>query len=442
VSLTANPRGHWLASLALGAAVLAVLNAVFLLALVAVQHLDGAAMERSLLRSVERGEIALEPWPRMRVGPRTFVLDRYTDCLALSTAIDGTEPSALRRAVEARILSEQIANPCEHLIGHLTGRTAWTGAPYFRYWHGTQVYLRPLLLRWDVGTIRRVNYAVAGACFAVFAAAVFATLPWPAAAALLALLLALTDAVVVPQVTAHVAGVIVTLLTGAAALVALRRRPVDGWRTLRWIALLSGATFNFVDFLVNPPFTPALLAFLALAAWTWHGGGPGTPREQLREVALIVGTWFAAYATTWTAKWAIAAAVLGPRQVIGDILYAAHRRAAGDVDGAPVGIGTATLDNLATIGWSATAAVSIAIVVGLAALLALHGDVRRRLAQFSVLASPALVPLLWLEALRNHSVIHSWFTYRNGALSLIIPAVAVVLLFARARADLSRGDSP
>jgi hypothetical protein len=434
----ASRRRHRLAGLAFGAAAIAVLNAAFLLALVAVQHLDGAAMERSLLRSVERGDIALEPWPQLTVGPRTFTLDNYTDCLALSTAIDGGEASALRRAVEARILSEQIRNPCEHLIGHLAGRAAWTAAPYFRYWHGTQVYLRPMLLYRDLGTIRRVNYAITGACFALFATAAVMTLPWSAAAALLALLLALTDAVVMPLVTAHVAGVIVTLLTCTAALAALRLRPIEGWRPLRWIALVSGAVFNFVDFLVNPPFTPALLAFVVLAAWTWRGGSPGTAREQIREAAWIAGTWFAAYAATWTAKWMIAAAVLGPRQVVGDILYAAHRRATGDAGGPPVAIGDATLANLAMIGWTEVATVAIVTVAGLAALLARHGDIRRRLAQFGVLSSPALIPLLWMETLRGHSVEHALFAYRSAALSLIVPAVAVIVLWASARADASR----
>jgi hypothetical protein len=90
--------------------------------------------------------------------------------------------------------------------------------------------------------------------------------------------------------------------------------------------------------------------------------------------------------------------------------------------------------------WLASLALGAAVLAAL--LLARHGDVRHRLAQFGVLASPALVPLLWLEALRNHSIVHALFAYRSAALSLIIPAVAVVLLWARARADLSRGDSP
>jgi hypothetical protein len=434
----ATPGRRRLAQLAAGALVLALLNAAFLAVLVLVQQLDGAPMEQSLRRSAERGQISLDPWPQVRAGPRSFTLDQYTDCLAYSTAVDGPEPSPLRRAVQARILSETAANPCEHLIRHLTERAPWTAEPYFRYWHGYQAVLRPLLRHWDVGTIRRVNYALAGAGAIAFAAALFASLPWTAAAALLALLLALTDALVVPLVAAHVAGMVVTLLTCTAALLALRRPPDEHRRRLLWIALVSGAVFNFVDFLINPPFAPTLLAFLALATWTWRGGGPGRgARGQLREASLVVATWFAAYAATWAAKWAVAAAILGPKEVLADILYAAHRRATGDVAGAPVRLGAAAVENFAMVGWTPVAAVAIATAAALALLLARYGDAGQRLARFGVLCAPALIPLLWLETLRSHSVEHALFAYRSAALSLVLPLVAVTLLWSEARRERS-----
>jgi hypothetical protein len=435
----ATPGRRRLARLAIGALVLALLNSAFLLVLVLVQQLDGAPMEQSLRRSAERGQISLDPWPQVRAGPRTFTLDQYTDCIAYSTAIDGPEPSPLRRAVEARILSVANPNPCEHLLRHLTERAPWTAEPYLRYWHGYQAVLRPLLRHWDVGTVRRVNYALAGAAAVAFAAALFASLPWTAAAALLALLIALTDALVVPLVTAHVAGMVVTLLTCTAALLALRRPPDENRGRLLWIALVSGAVFNFVDFLVNPPFAPTLLAFLALATWTWHGNGPGRGgRGQLREATLVVATWFAAYAATWAAKWAVAAAILGPSEVLGDVLYAAQRRTTGDVAGAPVQLGAAAVENFAMIGWTPVAAVAIVTAAALALLLARYGAAGPRLARFGVLCAPALIPLLWLETLRSHSVEHALFTYRSAALSLVLPLVAVTLLWSKARRERSR----
>jgi uncharacterized membrane protein len=94
------------------------------------------------------------------------------------------------------------------------------------------------------------------------------------------------------------------------------------------------------------------------------------------------------------------------------------------------------MENLAMIGWPLVAVVSVATVVGLAALLVLHGDARRRLQQFGVLASPAVVPLLWMETLRSHSVEHALFAYRSVALALIVPLVAVILLWTRARREV------
>ena len=43
-----------------------------------------------------------------------------------------------------------------------------------------------------------------------------------------------------------------------------------------------------------------------------------------------------------------------------------------------------------------------------------------------IIAAPALLPLLWFEVLRNHSLVHVLFVYRSLAVSAGIVAVALL----------------
>ena len=44
-----------------------------------------------------------------------------------------------------------------------------------------------------------------------------------------------------------------------------------------------------------------------------------------------------------------------------------------------------------------------------------------------IIASPAVIPLVWYEILKNHSQVHVWFTYRSIALVIGIVAAAAVI---------------
>lgn len=416
---------------------LVALNAVFLILMVAVQSLDTSKIQARLRQDVLSGGLGPSNYVP---GPYGHHLDMYTECIALSA---GTIPpgntSALTRALEHPFVSGMVgggSDPCGALATHLRDeRVAVQIEPYMRYWHGYDVYLRPMLrLGIPQKLVRYLNLVVVTVLCIGLMHAFAQLLPLPVMASLLVTFFLTADLFAVPLVTAHAVGLMVCLATAWVAAAYLRFRP-DDIGGVRWIAVFSGAVFAFVDFLVNPPLTPALLMFVVIAVTRWNR--PDASARSLLLSSSSVGlTWFVSYATTWAGKWIASGLVLGPQMVFDEVFANILKRTVGNPHSelqrtVPWHIGAPTLANIEVLSWTLLA-LFLAAAAAMLATAAIRGRFSsERARDFLVVASPALVPVLWLELLRNHSLVHSLFVFRNLGLSLgIIVAAAMFVLLA------------
>jgi hypothetical protein len=80
-----------------------------------------------------------------------------------------------------------------------------------------------------------------------------------------------------------------------------------------------------------------------------------------------------------------------------------------------------------------TPPVLVAIVAGVAVTWR-RGDHRATWPTRLIIAAPALIPLIWFEVLRNHSLVHPLFVYRSLAVSAGIVALALLVGSASLRA--------
>ena len=86
-----------------------------------------------------------------------------------------------------------------------------------------------------------------------------------------------------------------------------------------------GSGFNFIDFLVNPPLMPMLIAFFVLLSERRDAG-------MLAFAAVLA--WFGGYAETWLAKWAIAyLSAANPAAVVSDVIGTIEIRTVGAFNG-------------------------------------------------------------------------------------------------------------
>lgn len=185
------------------------------------------------------------------------------------------------------------------------------------------------------------------------------------------------------------------IFAGASLFAAARQRD---WppRGLIVLSDVLGSGFNFIDFLINPPMMPMLIAFFVLL----------TDRRNAGLLALAaVFAWFGGYAETWLAKWVLAYLALpGSSAVVSDIFSNVANRTGGVV-------------------------VPLLIVAAIAHYAATISRVAWRRALW--LCSPVLVTVLWFEALSSHTQFHLTVSSRSAAAALAIMLSAMVVSMSR-----------
>ncbi|WP_448031556.1 hypothetical protein [Bradyrhizobium liaoningense] len=319
--------------------------------------------------------------------------DRFTDCYSLGEGMQPGKSAIYEGIMAPRPASDRHA--CDDLERAAADPNSVNWQQYARYWHGYRIYSAPLASLVPILLLKFVNLA-ALTCVAVFFVVQADRLigTWPTIW-LCAPVLFLSDFVRIWHVTPHTVSTAVIL--GGAGLFAWMIRNKSSDRALIVLAAVFGSLFNFVDFLVNPPWMPMLLAFFLVASGR---------RQSL--ALLCVGSWFASYAMTWAAKW-LAAYLADPSfDIASDVFGAATFRIAGDYA------------KVSHIPLAATAKVFLNgfLSWGVVLFIPLLIFFRIRTAPQRLTVWPALIPVAWFEILSNHSQIHAPFVSRSAAAAL------------------------
>jgi len=331
------------------------------------------------------------------------------DCIALAI---GLEPGGLglhNAIMAARPLSE--GTPCDSLPATIAQKPGVTWLPYPRYWHGYRVVLDPLTAWLPMYPVRYLMLASIIAALTWFAFELRFLVGADATLALIVPTVVLTDLWISWNYAAQTIDIIVIFAGSAVA----ARKARDGDSNLILVAAVFGSLFNYVDFLINVPWQPMLIAFVALAA-----------RRRAPEILAIVVAWFGAYALTWASKWAIAVAAGASWRDIFDVIT---YRLNGDAPGYVQHHFLAPTRKVLNYLYHETRSAMLFLVLLPTLLLpTLLVPVRWQYARrFSILSSPLLIPFVWFEVLSNHTQIHTWMVYRTAASCFGILIAAAII---------------
>lgn len=433
------------------------LQAVFFGLTVAAAAVPSTAVLSSLATAAAEGRWNAVDFPSDGIGhvtPRhafAGVSDSYTECIAMTAGVSADVDDQLDPVT--RSLSWPHLGTCSNaypaIQSLIAGENADQGYYYNRYWIGSAVISRPLLVLGGLGAVR----VAAAAIFLVgliTASVAFArrTSWWIPTLLFVPLLLSTNIVTQTLDSYPHVLAMGVGLL-GAALGVRLGREPAPA---IVAFALIAGGTFNFVDFLLNPPVAWSL--FVAgvivgrLARDRWS--------VSLRSVGAALGAgtvgWMLGYLLTWATRWLLAVVAFG-QSALDEIVGSIFIRLSGE-NGALVipGITMPTRRNVSFWIDTIPTAPMVATIFGAATVVALVILLLSRRWQALLLvvavAAPALLVPIWYETLSNHSQIHMWFTYRAVPVALgIVAAAAWLPIVVRASArrsslphDPSRGE--
>lgn len=377
---------------------------------------------------------------------QAITLDNFTDALMLLTSV-AVRPTPLESAMSmdigtlegettfdpARVLGVRAEGGSEKLIS------------YSRYWHGYQIFLRPLLMVANYEEIRYVNMIALGVLALVTILSLQRRAGTIVAGSLFGALL-LTGDGIVPLSLQYSNMTYLALFAALAASAVAARRDLE--RLDLEFFLVLGAVTAFFDLLTTPalPLGVALVVILEMRrARKGH-----TARRGLILTARALAAWGAGYILSWGTKWLLAAAIL--RQSIAQEILGVVEFRTG-LDGGGFQFGSAIKTNIFAIlrpaliadmlshGAASVALVVALAAVALAAFLALRPRLRSRrqlLTGLPVLVV-ACLPYVWYLALNQHSALHSYITYRLQAVTLF--AVSCFVLGALTLAGRARDAS-
>ena len=353
-------------------------------------------------------------------NPRSLIFkggEQLTECFSLGIGLNQAE-TTWQSAITGSYPMVGNTHACEGLHHAVTGTpTSWQ--PYFRYWHGYRLILDPLASAFPLWLVKIINVLmlVAGACLLCRALCKVSNVT--IAIIFMLTFACLSDVLFVWRTSTH--SVSLAYIFAGASLYAGALRKDWSAPALIVLAAVLGSAFNFIDFLINPPMMPMLIAFFILLS----------SRRNAGALALsAVLAWFAGYSETWVAKWLLAYAALpSSAGVVSDVLSSVEARTIGAFNGVYLLPLAATvrafLRALSRVG--VIVPLMIAVAVAHYAATVSRIDWRRAL----WLCSPVLVPVLWFEALSSHTQFHLTPSSRSAAMAIAIVLSAAIIAMQR-----------
>jgi hypothetical protein len=377
-----------------------LLLALFTTLIIVVHLIPRSAIEPHFMSSVEiftqEGDY---PYKDSLFG--RVVVDNYTDCYMHNVAFcaDAAHPvDAAMRNYRYRDDSSMVVS-----INHLaSGDTVSKPFEYGKYWHGYQIFLRPLLTMMDYGGIRVLNGIVL-ALLLIIALVLMARRLSVGIAICFIVSLIVVHSAVIPwslqfSTCYYVMLVSVIALLGCRWFSASRQR-------LMLCFFAIGASTAFFDFLTTPVMTLGVpLAVIVLK---------DEKRCHWRSLVALCAMWLLGYSMLWASKWLMAYLLVG---------YNPLDEVSESVQLHSVGRGTRPMwaywmkmINLLMDRWSPLllqGLVRWAIVAILALPAILFPKGRSALNRYSGLVLIAMLTPLWYFVVVHHSFTHFFITSR------------------------------
>lgn len=349
----------------------------------------------------------------------TSRLDNYTDTIILMTAANDSGLSPVQQAMAAAMpgVSGEESRVDILRAHYIDGREYDTQLPYYHYWHGYLLLVKPLLLLTDYHGIRILNALGQAAILIAVGFLLYKKggknliLPYFVSLLFLAPWL-------LPR-SLQFSSCFYLMNLGMVGVLLLK----DPKKSLGFFCWLGIATAYF-DFLTYPMAVlgvPAVVYFYLRGTQNW--------KKTLGEGAGITLSWGFGYAAMWACKWGIGSLLAGENVLAkaGEKLVERSSLSSGMENGALYYLRIAVTQNVRLFLTTPALFLYLAIMVVLILRMGLRlkknkpgfRNVLEALLPFGILA---LFPIGWYLATANHSSIHCWFTNK----ALIVSAFALL----------------
>ena len=339
--------------------------------------------------------------------------DNFTDAIMLMEAVDDSEGSPLERALMAYKGQVDGKNAYESLIAHYISGAEYTGKiSYSRYWHGYQLFVKPLLEFMDYGGIRALNLIIQAA-LTILVAILLAKrnkrqfiLPY------LCVYLMLNPYIL--GISLQFSSCFYALTFGCLALLLLRGEKRSKYAFL--IFLNIGIFTAYFDFLTYPMAAFGIPAVL----YTALQGGDSL-EKKLNDLIRCGITWCIGYGGMWISKWVVTYLLTGYNAIAEGLNSLSIRTSNTNALGSTSPKATGVLLNYGWFLFTPVVIICIVLAVFLIKNIKTSNSSEAGNAPHSAFIPYALLscaPVVWYAFATNHSILHLGFTNKSCAVTM------------------------
>jgi len=347
--------------------------------------------------------------------------DNFTDAIILLNAENTNDENVFLEALKVNRVTSGDQLPTDTLIALHTGaEQEYETGSYARYWHGYLVLLKPLLL---IFSYQQIRYILSLVQLGLVAAVI-----WLLAArgkGIYCVPVVLTYFFLNPAVCSlslQYTPILVLTMTELVVIL-LREKQYAGDKGL-WLYhfFFAGCLTSYFDFLTYPLVTLGVPVIFLLSQYEENW------KEGLKELLGCCCLWGTGYVAMWAGKWTLASLITG-ENVWGEAINSiSYRTASGAAE-----LGASEIGRLDVIGRNLTANkfsfILILIAFAVCLALSLFRNLLRFKSKYIPTALAGLLPFAWYLVVSNHSVVHSWMTFRTLAVFVYaLMTVGVMLL--------------
>ncbi len=344
-------------------------------------------------------------------GLEMFQLDNFTDSYMLNIAASADESRPIESAMmNYNFKSDNFLNmPYDTenaAIGNMTGLKE---SSYGRYWQGYQVVLRPLLVVMDYNQIRILNYILFILLISICTYLLNKNIG-SVVACIFGLSLLVINFPIVPLSMQFSTCFYIAIIS----MILIMRYPVlvNSKENVLITFFIIGAVTSYLDFLTIPQVTLGFPLVIYLLSWDSQG--------KLKKVFVISLFWVLGYGILWASKWGIGYLLTG-NNILSDAIQSVELRTSNQYKGVEM-----SLPEMIRRIWlnlqekQLTYYLIIGIVISIAMLKVYLVKVHSKtiLKEYSFLLLIGAIVPVWYLVMRNHSLIHIWFTWRALVLSI------------------------
>lgn len=365
------------------------------------------------------------------VMPRLFswctsYLDNYTDAIMLSNAAHSGSGSALVQAMTAARDQIEDMDPASSVAAHYVNGVPFDQeVPYYQYWHGYLLLIKPLMLLTNYQGIRILN---AIAQLSLLAVLVWLMFRKGLKAYILPYLLGIAFLMPVAMVLSLQFAPCYYIMTIGSIAVLLAGERLDTGDHLLFLYL--GIATSYFDFLTYPVATlgiPAAFYFLRQKV--------ASIRETFLRGLRICFSWGFGYVVMWAGKWVLGSIVTGTNVLMTASDKLAERSSVNIAADENLFLNMYAAVSVNVRHFIATPAILLLGIFLCVLLVRLCRQWKNHRVNWLLTVQTvfpffvlAVMPVVWYMATTNHSTIHYWFTGKALVVSVFAASCALVRL--------------